>query len=226
VGEFALAAEERNATGKGVARKLRADGRIPGVIYGRGRDARAISLDPRALERVLHSSGSGANTLIDLSLAGSEVTVLVKEIQRDPVRGSYMHADLFEVDMAKKVEVAVPMHFTGKSAGVELGGLLDHPLRELTLACLPAEIPEFIEVDVSALEIGDSIHVREIALPSGAELVTDPDLTVASVAAPKAEEEEVAVEGEEAAEGEAAEGEAAAASADDAAAPAEGSGDS
>ena len=192
----ALVAEERTGTGKGVTRKLRAAGRIPGVVYGPGKPGRCVSLDPLALETVLRGSGSGMNTLIDLELGGETSVVLVKELQREPVRGAYLHADLYEVDLQKRIEVSVPLHFIGKAPGVEMGGILDHPLREVSLDCLPRGIPTAIEVDVSSLELGDSIHVRDLVLPEDTRVLSDVDLPVASVVAPKAEEEETPAEDE------------------------------
>ena len=159
------------------------------------------------------------NTLINLHVEGGGAlegkTVLIKEQQRDPVRGRYLHADLYAVDLEQTVDVSVPIHVTGRAAGVELGGILDHALRELELGCLPLAIPKGVEIDVSALEIGDSLHVRDIALPEGVTLRSDPDLPVVSIVPPSVSEEptptEEVVEGEGVvpAEGEAAaEGEA------------------
>jgi large subunit ribosomal protein L25 len=204
VAENLLVAESRASTGKGVARKLRAAGRIPGVLYGKGRESRPIALDPRALERVLHQSGAGMNTLIDLEMDGGQQVVLVKELQRDPVHGLYLHADLYLVDLTQTIEVSVPLHFVGKAAGTEFGGILDHPLREIEVECLPRAIPDQIEVDVSPLDVGDSLHVRDLVLPPGVTVTTDLDLAVASVVLPAAEEvveaaeitAEVPVEGE------------------------------
>jgi large subunit ribosomal protein L25 len=216
VAENVLSAETRSETGKGANRRLRVIGKIPGVIYGKGRDAQSVTLDPRALETLLHKSGAGLNTLIDLSVSGRTDTVLVKELQRHPVYGSYMHVDFFKVDLTQKITVSVPIHFTGKARGVEFGGILDHPLRELEVECLPRAIPEFVEVDVSALEIGQAIHVSELRLPEGVEVKTDPTLPVASVVLPAAEVEATPVE--TVVEGEVAEG------AEAAAAPAEAAG--
>lgn len=212
--ENLLSADNRTATGKGANRRLRVAGHIPGVIYGKGRDAQSVVLDPKALEAVLHKSGAGLNTLIDLSVAGRTDTVLVKELQRHPVYGSYVHVDFFQVDLSQKIKVSVPIHFVGKARGVEFGGILDHPLRELEVECLPRAIPEFVEVDVSALEVGQSIHVSDLRLPEGVEVMTDGELPVASVVLPAAEVE--ATPTETVVEGEVPEGEAAAA------APAEG----
>ena len=207
--ENVLSADNRTATGKGANRRLRVAGHIPGVIYGKGRDTQPVVLDPKALEAVLHKSGAGLNTLIDLSVAGRTDTVLVKELQRDPVYGRYMHVDFFQVDLTQKITVSVPIHFVGKARGVEFGGILDHPLRELEVECLPRAIPEFVEVDVSALEIGQSIHVSELRLPEGVAVMTDGALPVASVVLPAVEVE--ATPTETVVEGEVPEGEAAAA---------------
>ena len=207
----ALVAEARDATGKGVARRLRAVGRIPAVVYGRGVASKAISIDPSALLRLLQSSGAGINTLVELRLDGAARTVLVKELQRDPVRGRPLHADFYLIELDKTVEVSVPIRLVGKAAGVEFGGILDHPLREIELECLPRAIPESVEVDVSALGVGDSIHVRDLVLPEGVQVRTDADQAVASVIAPSVVEEPVAAKAVEAEEG-VAEGEEAAAS--------------
>jgi large subunit ribosomal protein L25 len=214
----ALVAEVRDATGKGVARKLRAAGRIPAVVYGRGTESRAISVDPKALLQLLQKSGAGMNTLIELSVDGTAKTVLVKELQRDPVRGRPIHTDFYLIDLDQKVEVSVPIHLKGRPEGVELGGILDHPLREIELECLPRAIPESIDVDVSALDVGDSIHVRDLELPGGVSVRTDANLAVASVVAPVVVEEPVVEEVEEAEEAVAEGEEAAAAPAE----PAEG----
>jgi large subunit ribosomal protein L25 len=221
VAEYTLNVEVRENAGKGVARKLRAAGRIPGVCYGAGARTLQIQLDPAALERALRASSAGMNTLFGLQGA-AELTgksVLVKELQRDPVKGSLLHADLYAVDLTREIEVAVPLHLTGTAAGLMDGGIVDHQLREIMVACLPGAIPESLSLDVSALGIGDSLHVRDVTLPAGVKLVSDPDLSVVSVVAPAKAEEEVAPEAAAAA---GAEGAPAAEGA--AAAPAEGAG--
>jgi large subunit ribosomal protein L25 len=199
-----LAVEPRAGSGKGHARKLRAAGRIPAVCYSPGSAATAIQLDPRALDRLLHKSSAGMNTLIDLQGGGLDgKVVLVKELQRDPVSSTLLHADLFAVDVDKPIEVKVPVRIVGTPVGVTFGGgILDFPLREIEVLCLPRAIPEELPIEVGALQVGDSIHVREIALPEGVELVSDPELSVVSVVLPAKEEEAapaeaVAVEGEE-----------------------------
>jgi large subunit ribosomal protein L25 len=206
VAENALVAEMRDGTGKGAARKLRAQGRIPAVVYGRKRAAQSIIVSPDALQKLLRGA-AGMNTLIDLSLGGATSTVLVKGLERDPVRGKYLHADFYEVDLTQKVTVAVPVHLVGKAAGTDFGGILDHPLRELLIECLPREIPQRIDVDVTALQVNDSIHVSDLRLAAGLTIKTDGALAVASVVLPAAEEaapaaaavEGVPVEGEAAA---------------------------
>jgi large subunit ribosomal protein L25 len=207
MGETSLAVELRQGTGKGAARRLRQDGRIPAVLYGTKRDTVSISLDPSALDRLIRTSHAGVNTLIDLE-GPSEVsgcTVLVKELQREPVRGGLLHADLYEVDANARVRVSIPVHLSGTAQGVTMGGLLDHALREIEIDCLASSIPDEVVVDVSGLDIGDSIHVADLALPDGVELHTPPELSVVSVVAPLAEEEEVVPEEvEEGAEGVAA----------------------
>jgi large subunit ribosomal protein L25 len=209
VSETALVVATRENTGKGANRKLRAAGRVPAVLYGQGKASIPLAIDSRQLEKVLKSGG--ANTLLDLTVEGrtdlGTPVALVKELQRDPLRGSIVHADLYQVDLTKTVEVEVPVHLVGKPRGLDFGGLLEHMLREVRIECLPRAIPEAINLDVSALEIGDVLHVRDLPLPTGVTLVSDPDLGVAAVALPQAEE--AAAAGEAPAAG--AEGAAAAA---------------
>jgi large subunit ribosomal protein L25 len=191
VAENALRVQIRDAAGKGVARKLRAAGRIPGVVYGRSVPPVRVSLDPRLLRRLLLRSEAGLNTLFELEVEGGGPLqgkpVLIRDLQRDPVRGAYLHADLLAVDLQQRIQVSVPVHLTGKPRGVEMGGILDHSLREIVLSCLPTAIPKEIPVDVSALEIGQSLHVRDLALPEGVGLRTDLDLSVVSVVTPAVE---------------------------------------
>ncbi len=207
----ALALQTRDRGGKGVARKLRVAGRIPGVLYGPKIGSVAVDLEMRSLERILRESG--ANALLDLAVEGradlAESVALVKELQRHPVRGEITHVDLYQVDLAQSVEVAVPLSTTGRAPGVEAGGILDVLIREISVRCLPRAIPEGLEVDVSALEIGDVIHASQVPLPADVELAIDGDLGVVHVVAPAVEEEaapEALAEGEESVvEGEAAE---------------------
>ncbi|MCC6641876.1 MAG: 50S ribosomal protein L25 [Deltaproteobacteria bacterium] len=213
MGENALAVEVREETGKGVARKLRAAKRIPAVLYGRGKASVPLSLDPAVLEKLLRASSAGLNTLIDLAVSGrtdlAGKVVIVKELQREPVRGGLLHADLYEVDLSQTIEVSVPIHVVGIAVGVSMnGGILDTALREIEIECLPRAIPSAIEVDVSALDVGESIHVRDLAVPAGVTVLSDADLSVVSVVLPAAEEApaaaEAAAEAATPAEGEAA----------------------
>ena len=204
-----FAVELREATGKGVARKIRAAGRVPAVVYGHGKASVSLTLDPVALEDMLRRSHAGMNTLIELTgdAAISGRTVLVKELQREPVRGGVVHADLFEIDTTERISVSVPVHLTGIAEGVTMGGLIDHVLREIDLDCLPNAIPDSFEVDVTHLQVGDAIHVSDLTVPEGIHIQTNADLAVVSVVTPAVEEEPEVVEGEEAvvAEGEEAE---------------------
>jgi large subunit ribosomal protein L25 len=200
VEENALSVQLRSDAGKGAARKLRRAGRIPAVCYGARLEAVSISLDPRALSRLLSKGHAGMNTLIDLRVEGGGgvidgKVVLLKELQRDPVSGSYLHADLYAVELDKAVQVSVRIHLTGSPEGVRLdGGILDQNLREVELECLPRAIPDELVLDVTALRLNQSVHVRDLPLPEGVTLLSDPGLAVASVIIPKVVEEAVPAE--------------------------------
>jgi large subunit ribosomal protein L25 len=216
MGDVTFAVEARSERGKGAARKLRARGLAPGVVYGGGREATPIAFDVKGLDRLITTSHGGLNTLIDLAgdSEASGRTVIAKDLQREPVRGGITHADFYEINLSQKIEVEVPIHLTGTPAGVVLGGVLDQQQREVALLCLPNAIPDEIEVDVSGMELGDSLHVEQIAIPDGAELMTEGALTIATVLVPRGLKDG---EGEASAEeGEAAEGEEAAAGGDEA----------
>lgn len=210
MGDVKFQVEAREAGGKGGARRLRQRGFAPGVVYGGGREATTIAFDAAAFERLLETSHGGVNTLIDLagdtSVAGR--TVIAKELQREPVRGHLVHVDFYELDLTHKIEVSVPIHLDGTPQGVVLGGVLDQQLREIELLCMPDDIPDDLRHDVTEMELGDSLHVRDLVVPAGIEIHADEELTIATVLVPrglKEDEEEAAAEGEEAAE--AAEGE-------------------
>lgn len=216
-----ITASKREATGKGAARTVRREGRIPGVLYGHGEESVPLTVDAAELQKLTHAI-SIENTIVDLSLedGGGEYKVLIRELQRHPFREDLVHVDFFHVAMDEMIGVEVPIVIVGVPTGVkDRGGVLDHQLRELAVYCLPSNIPEKVELDVSALDIGDSIHVRDIALPE-VEIETDPDRSVVAVLAPtvieepeEEEEEEllepelIGREGEEGEEGEAEEGE-------------------
>lgn len=181
-----LKGEVRQGRGKGVCRKLRRKNLLPAVVYGGGGEGLPIVVNPRELLKVL---GQGENVLIRLSLEGDggTKTVILKELQRHPVRGSLLHADFQEISMERKITVAVPLILTGEAIGKLKGGIVDQSLREVEVECLPLTIPDRIEVDVSGLDLGDTLHVRDLKVPEGVRVLEDPELTVASVVAPEAE---------------------------------------
>lgn len=209
MGDVTFQVEAREESGKGSARRLRQRGFAPGVVYGGGREATSIAFDAAALERLLETSHGGVNTLIDLAgetpVAGR--TVIAKDLQREPVRGKIMHVDFYEIDLTHKLEVSVPIHLEGTPQGVVLGGVLDQQMREVQLLCMPDAIPDELVHDVTSMELGDSLHVRDLVVPERIEIQDDDDLTIATVLVPRGlkEDEEGAAEGEEGAE-EAAEG--------------------
>lgn len=209
--EVKLSAERREDIGKGASRKIRRSGFIPGVLYGPEVDPFSVSVKAIELATLLRGSGR-ANRLIDLNINGENKSrkVIIRELQRDPVTSDPKHIDLYQVSMTKKLNLTSRVRLTGTPAGVKLGGILQHVIRELDIACLPSDIPDRIEVDVSDLEIGDSIHVRDLAVGK-VDILTNLARTIVTVVPPtviKVEEPvaEVAEEAEEVAE--AAEGEA------------------
>ena len=186
-----LKATPREGRGKGDARKLRGAGRIPGVVYGRHEDTRALSVDAHDLA-TLFSRISVENTIIELSVEGEEeaVSALVREVQSHPYRNEVIHVDFYQVHAGEELEVDVPIRLEGVPAGVrEDGGVLDHVIHELTVRCLPSKIPNVLTLDVSGLEIGDSLHVSDLPLPEGVTSMIDGERTVCGVAAPRIEEE-------------------------------------
>jgi len=184
-----LTAKLRQGRGKQFARRVRNQGMIPAVLYGPGKESRNLEVNPKDLTRAI-STKAGENTLIDLTVEGEAArVVLLRELQVDTISREYLHADLYEVPMDKKVKVLVPIAVRGEALGVKEGGILDQIIREIEVSCLPTEIPEQLEVDVSALKIGGAAHAKDIPLPPGVEIMVDADQTVAMVAAPRKEEE-------------------------------------
>lgn len=187
-----ITARTRDETGKGAARTSRRGGRVPGILYGHGEESVALSVDANELHRLVHSI-SVENTIVDLEMEGEPYKVLIRELQRHPVRDEFLHIDFFHVAMDEKIHVEIPVVLTGVPTGVKnKGGVLDHQLRELEVYCLPGNIPEKVEIDVSALDIGDSIHVGDVELPD-VEVLTDLERSVVAVLAPtviEVEEEE------------------------------------
>ena len=207
-----LSAEPRNESGKGVARKLRAAGRVPAVVYGRDAEPQKVSINAHDVD-VLFNRISVDNTIVSLSIGGKKgVDTLVREVQIHPYRRQLLHVDFYTIQKGVVLDVDVPLRLEGVPDGVRLeGGVLEHIIHDISVRCIPAKIPSEIVVDVTHLNIGDSIHVSDIKLDEGVEMAVDLDNTVCAVTAPRIEE--VAEADEEAEEGavptDAADGEAA-----------------
>jgi large subunit ribosomal protein L25 len=185
-----LQAEFRTVVGKEGAKKLRQVKRIPAVVYGGPRGPIPVVVNPLELLAVLEA---GENVLINLSMTGGETpqtsVVILKDLQRHPVKGSPLHADFQEISMERKIRVEVPLLLSGEPTGVkDKGGILEHALRQLSVECLPLSIPDRIVLDVTALDIGDTLHVRDVTVAEGVRILDDGARVVASVLAPKAEE--------------------------------------
>jgi large subunit ribosomal protein L25 len=216
--ETKLNAEPRTDAGKGVARKLRAAGRVPAVLYGQGTEPVSLSVDAHEMTRVLHS-GAGSNVLLDLVVDGTEHLVIPRQIQRNHIRNTLIHIDFLAVSRSETITVDVPVHEIGEAIGVKEGGVVEHHLRDLRIECLPQDVPDHIEVDITDLSIGDMIHVGDIVPPDGVTILTTAEDAVLSVITPAALRVEADLglpgeEGVEVPEGELPEGEAPAATAE------------
>ena len=201
--EAVLDAVKRNTKGKNEARRLRAAGQIPAVVYGAQKagdkpSPEQVSVDPKPFLRILHSK-SGLNSLISLKVqGGTDSTVLVRQVQLDPVSHHPLHADFYRVNMDRKIKITVPIVVRGDARGVKQdGGVLDFVHREIEVEVLPANIPNSIEVDVTNLGIGDAIHVRDVAADAAWTPITDPDLMLVHVITIKVVEEVVPAAGAE-----------------------------
>ena len=193
-----LSAETRTETGKGVARKLRAAGRVPGVVYGHAREPQSLSLTTRELEKLLSQISTGS-TVVELTLGSATTKTLIREIQRHPFKKQILHVDFQELVAGEKVSVEIPLVFVGTPEGVRLSGaLLEQILHSIEVLVDPANIPNHIDVDVTNLAMGHSLHVRELTLPPGLEVLSEEDATVCAVVAPRAVVEETPAEGVEA----------------------------
>lgn len=216
--EITVTLQRRPGVGKGVARQARFAGLIPGVVYGPETEPMAVTVEERAFRAAMrHATKS---SILNLNLDGKETKAVVRELQRDPVTNRVLHIDFHAISMNKPIHVAIPIHFVGTPIGVKVdGGIMQTTMRELEITCLPTAIPEHLQIDVSELHIGDSIHVKNIQVP-GATILADQQRTIVVISAPTIiKAEEVAAEAV-AAEGEAVEG--AAAEGAEGAAPAEG----
>lgn len=188
---IALSGERRVDLGKGGARKARALGRIPGVVYGHGEEPVPLSIDGRAFQLAVQHH-KGGNVIVNLAVGGSELTALIRDVQYDPVSHHILHLDFQHISLTETVEVKVAVHLTGLAAGVkDGGGVLELILRDIEVRCLPTAIPAAFEFDVSALAVGQSVHVRDLSAP-GVTVLSDPDATVATVVAPTVVEETAA----------------------------------
>ncbi len=195
-----LVAELRNKTGKGVARKLRAKGFVPAIFYGPKTESIPISVDVKSLKKTLQTE-AGENVLIEIDLRkngdSDRRVVMLKDVQIDPLSGDILHVDFYEIAMDETLRVEVPLNLIGKAEGTKLGGILEQIRRSIEIECLPGDIPKRIDVDVSSLKIGDSIHVKDLKLDK-IKIISDPNLTIATVVPPTVEEkakEEIPAEG-------------------------------
>lgn len=202
-------ATTRQPRGKSGARRMRRDGMVPAVVYGGEREPASLALNKREFERVLHGRG-GEHAVVQISVSDNadlSCSALIKEVQHHPVRGDVIHADFMRIRLDERITTLVPLVLKGQAKGVVEGGVLDHQLRELEVECLALEVPEEIAVDVSELQMGDSIHVGDIHPPANVTVVTELDRTIVAVHAPRVVKETVEVvepvapeEGEAAAE--------------------------
>lgn len=194
-----LSSEIRTQTGKGSARKLRSTGKLPAILYGPETDTIMLTLDCTELKKALKGKSAESillNLRIDSGKKGQSKKVMIKEVQRDPVKRDYLHVDLFEISLKKELEVDIPIHLVNTPIGVsEGGGILQHVRREVKVSCMPDDLVDKIDVDVSDLDIGQSLHIGDISFPSGLKSLEDVDVTVLTVVAPtkveEVEEEEV-----------------------------------
>lgn len=185
--EAVLEATKRETRGKNAARRVRAEGKIPAVVYG-GKGSEAVAVDPKTLLRILHSE-SGLNTLIALKLDGEgDTRVLVRDYQVDPITQKPLHVDFYRIAMDKKLLVTVPVQLKGEAKGVkQQGGILDFVHREIEVECLPGDIPEHIDIDVSELLMNQGIRVRDLPASDKWKPMSEPDMMIVHVVAPKAE---------------------------------------
>jgi large subunit ribosomal protein L25 len=196
--ETKLQAVRRDETGKGVARRLRADGRVPAVLYGHDLDTVALSVDAREMFHILHGA-AGANALVDLVVDGTEHLALAREIQRDHIHNKLVHIDFLAVSRTETITVNVPVVEIGEAVGVKEGGVVEHHLREIAVECFPQDVPDQIEVDITELALGDMVHVRDLVAPEGITILTNVEDAVLSIITPAVlrVEADLSVPGEE-----------------------------
>jgi large subunit ribosomal protein L25 len=184
-----LKVEIRQDLGKGAARRLRRDNKLPGIYYGPGEESIKVQVDPVEIRAAVKAHEGSLPVFSVLGVQEAEKlsgsVVLVRELQTDPITHEYLHVDLMKVDLSKQITVEVPIHFVGTARGIKLGGIMDEPIRKLEVNCFPSDIPEFIEVDVTNLEVGDSIHIQDVRLPKACSVDTSNNYPVVSVILPK-----------------------------------------
>jgi large subunit ribosomal protein L25 len=201
--ERKLKAERRDHTGKETSHKVRAAGRVPAVVYGRGMQPMHVSVDSRDLFHLLHTD-AGMNVLVDLRVDGDHFLALPREVQRDYIKGRFLHVDFLRIARDEKITVEVPVHLTGESHGVKEGGVIEHHLWDLQVECLPTDVPTHIEADITRLGINESLKVGDLKAPEKCTILTSLDEVVVSVVPPQVlrveEVEEVVAEAVEGAE--------------------------
>jgi large subunit ribosomal protein L25 len=196
-----LVAELRSDKGSRPAGRLRREGRLPGVVYGLGEEAQSVTVNAHQLGTIL-SSKSGANTLITLKIDGADQLALARQIQRDAVKGILVHVDFIRVRADQTIQAEVRIDLIGDAEGVSQGGMLEQMMHTLTVEGKPGQLPNEISHDVTVLELGDQLHVKDLAIPAGITVVNDPEDLIATISQPRGlEEEEAAAEGEEGEEG-------------------------
>lgn len=193
--QASLNVELRSNTGKGISRRLRQDGMLPGIVYGKGMESVSVALSQKDMLKAIAGEG-GHNNIITLQGALDGTMVIVADMERHAIKGYPTHVDLHKISLTEKLRVKVPVKIVGSAAGVKAGGLLDVVMHEIVAECLPTEIPEHLDVDVTELTIGHAIHVSEIPLPQGVKLLDDPKAPVVCVLGKG--KEEVTAEGAEA----------------------------
>lgn len=205
--EQKLKAERREETGKGSARRIRASGRVPGVVYGHGEPVK-VAVDARELFHLLHTD-AGTNVMVDMQVDTDRYLAMPREIQRDHLRGQFIHIDFLRIARDEKIAVEVPINLTGESPGVKEGGVVEHHLWTLHLESFPQDVPSSIEADISGLAINDSLKVSDLTVPDTVTVLSPLDEVIVAVVPPAVlrTAEEEAAEAAEAAEAEAAEGE-------------------
>jgi len=201
---FKLAVQERDTSGKGPARRMRAAGRVPAVVYGRGLETVPLALDLVDLREALHH---GNNVVLELHYGAGRSNkhyAVIKEMQRSPARNAILHVDLHEIDLKTEIEAAVAVELVGTARGIQDGGVLDHQHREVRVRALPTMVPDRLQFDVSDLEIGEHVRISDLAAPEGVTFLDEPALAIATILAPRVATEEELLEDEAAAAAKAA----------------------